>query len=89
MSSPIHEYAGHSTRLLPRRGHPLTLHDLRGAEWRAMAGHGFLAICWLTRAGKFQWAPVHDFEQSAVVRLLRQGKEQDLAANGRWEPGSR
>ena len=83
----------HSVRRFhPVRGRLLTMSSIRG-PWRPSGTVGCLgvfAVMWSTRSGEL-WAPLHDFEPSAQLRLIEQCRCLDMEAgypgawpNGRW-----
>lgn len=77
-------------RFHPVRGRLLTLNNVRG-PWRpsgTVGGVGVFAVVWSTHSGDF-WAPLHDFEPSAQLRLIEQCRWADMEAGfpGAWPTG--
>lgn len=82
-----HVDVGHRSMEAPRRFRPkhgrlLTLEAIKG-PWRpsgAVAGAGVFAVIWATERGSW-WAPLHDFESSAMRNLVDQCRAVDQEAN--------
>jgi hypothetical protein len=66
-------------RIFPRDGRRLDLGAIRG-PWRpsgAVHGCGVFAVIWSTRNADY-WAPLHDFEPSAQLRLIELCRHLDV-----------